>query len=591
MCIFTQKAYMIDLLDKLLSKKYAAYALLAVIAFLLFYKSLHYDFSPMDEQWLIVKKINELKDPANLSSYFSTTVSGLYYRPLLNISFAINAMSGTLNPFGYHLTNVLLHLLCVFLLYRLLLLLEVKKPLAFLLSGLFAVHPVLLHAVVWVPGRNDSLLALFMLLAFITWAGYVQKGKIVYLALHLLCFAAALFTKENAIVFPLLFATLFWAYRGQKSKMIVPAIAWIVIAVGWYFLKTQATAFSLSQGKGFLITLSGCVKGLLIYTGKLLFPFQNSVAPTVKNSSLLPGIIVLAGLILLCLRPGFRNPRMAMLGAVVFLVPLLIPAWYGASSPIGEQYEHRMYCSVIGFIILVSQLKAEAFYKPYAYVLLSLSLVFAAVSFVRMGVYKNEMSYLNEGIKDCPENYVFHFQKANTLYKEQKFSESVACYSEALKLHPTREQLLVNRGNAYLAMNMGKEAIADYNTAWNIHHDPQIILFRFGAYKQLGDLPNAMQDLQLIKQYFGNKVNAGISKEEIAAWNQERLNAINAMIAKEPNNALLYVNRAKVYMDLRNGKEALEDLRKACELEPQNAGYKRYFNELNSSLPKQVKGF
>jgi hypothetical protein len=40
-----------------------------------------------------------------------------------------------------------------------------------------------------------------------------------------------------------------------------------------------------------------------------------------------------------------------------------------------------------------------------------------------------------------------------------------------------------------------------------------------------------------------------------------------------------------MYLNMRMGKEALADLKKACELEPNNAGFKGYFNELNNSLP------
>jgi tetratricopeptide (TPR) repeat protein len=216
--------------------------------------------------------------------------------------------------------------------------------------------------------------------------------------------------------------------------------------------------------------------------------------------------------------------------------------------------------------------------------LMGIILLFSVFTFFRMDIYKNDLSYLEEGIKDCPENYVFHFQKANALFKKGKLKDAMDCYSEALKLHPTRPQLLANRAECYSAAGMKDKAIADFNTLIKLNPDPKFLIGRFNCYKRFGDIPNAMNDLALLKKEYGNDINLSIEPAEIQKWNASKLKQLNELIQKEPNSGILYVNRAKAYMDLRMGSEALADLKKACELEPGNADFRRYYTELSNSF-------
>jgi predicted Zn-dependent protease len=89
----------------------------------------------------------------------------------------------------------------------------------------------------------------------------------------------------------------------------------------------------------------------------------------------------------------------------------------------------------------------------------------------------------------------------------------------------------------------------------------------------------------MLQQCCVDIVPKGLDQALIQQMKMSQITALNNMIATEPNNALLYVNRAKFFMDNRMGKEALADLKKACDLEPENKMYKSYFNELNSSFP------
>lgn len=559
--------------------------LLLAAPIILYYKCLFYEFSPMDEQWLIVRRIDLLKQWSNILASFSEPVGEIYYRPMLNISFIIDAHIGNLNPLVFHLTNLILHVLCVFLVYAVLLALSVERLTALLFSLFFALHPALVHAVVWVPGRNDIMLALFALLSILALINYTQKGKFSFLVLHFLFFALALLTKETAIVLFVIFA--FWLYikNGTNKVFFICLGIWFLMSVILYLLKLNATTFSLSSGNGIFLTATNSVLGLMIFVGKIVFPVKQSIAPTIQNSSVLSGIITLCFFIFLSYRYKFQEKHIAILGTLIFFTCLLIPVWYGASSTLGEQYEHRMYLPMMGAILYLSQLKINFARGIYRNMVVLLIVVLTVKTFSRIDTYKTGFSFVEEGAKHCPTNYLFYFYKGDLLYQKGDAFGAIECYNKAIKLQPRRHILFTNRGNAYASVGNKQMALLDLTTAYNISPQPEILINRFYAYYRFGELEKAKEDLKLLKQIYGENYSPDIPEQARKEMIINRLETFNEMIRKEPLKGILYVNRAKACIELRMGKQALQDLKKACELEPNNADFKRYYTEFSKSFP------
>mgnify|MGYP001569028008 CR=1 FL=1 len=134
------------------------------------------------------------RDPADASEIHV----GLY-RPLVLLSYAANYAVGGLNPIGYHLVNVLLHCLVVWLVYLLALQLGLPILSALAAAVLFAVHPIHTEAVSGIVGRAELMMAVGVL-ASLWWA---MRGRY---GLSLIAFAVGLFSKEQAVMLPLLLA-------------------------------------------------------------------------------------------------------------------------------------------------------------------------------------------------------------------------------------------------------------------------------------------------------------------------------------------------------------------------------------------------
>lgn len=126
----------------------------------------------------------------------------IYSRPIQILSYAIDYRIWKLNPFGYHLMNMILHILNAILLFVLFSELFKNKLYAFFGALLFGTHPVFTSAVTYISGRADILLLLFSLLLVICFIKSIKTWSFVlsYYIVSLLCFVFVLGSKEIGIL-------------------------------------------------------------------------------------------------------------------------------------------------------------------------------------------------------------------------------------------------------------------------------------------------------------------------------------------------------------------------------------------------------
>ncbi|MBP8033286.1 MAG: tetratricopeptide repeat protein [Bacteroidia bacterium] len=565
--------------------KTKVYLALVLIPFCLYFKSIFYDFSPMDDQWMVIQNSDTLSDWKNIKTFFTKPLAGLYYRPLFSISLMLDFHIGKTNPFIYHLSNLIYHLTSVILLYKLFLALKVDIKTSFFLSLIFAVHPVLLHAIAWIPGRNDILLTIFTLGSALYLIKFLTEHKTQYIVFHLLFFICSVLTKENAIILPLFFTCLIYYFKQTKKTFFVFFFSWIIIILGWYFLRSLAVKSSLTLGADVLMSIKNFAMGILLYLGKSIIPVQQSVFPTLKNSSIIFGIVVLAVMGLTVLKFGVKNKILAILGVVLFFSMISIPVWYGATGSSGEHYEQRVYLPLIGLLLFISQLNFNKNSLVFFYCSVLVILIFSIKTFSRLNVYKNDNSFIEAGIKEAPEYYFFYAVKGDQLLVQQNYIASIPYYNTAIKMQPTRPQLYSSRGYAYTEIGKLKEAIDDFSKAIEYSkNNPDMYLNRCLAYTKSGNIEMAIQDLTYLKKNAPQIIPEGLEKELFESWHTIMFQKMNEQIITEPQNASLYVRRAKLFISKNNFKEALEDIKIACKLEPNNPTFKTYFNQLISRV-------
>lgn len=565
--------------------KTKTYLILALFPVAIYIKSLFYDFSPMDDQWMIIRNADILSDWKNIETFFTKPLAGLYYRPLFSLSLMLDFHLGHTSPFIYHFSNLIYHLIAVILLYKLFIALDIENKVAVLLSIVFSIHPALLHSVAWIPGRNDILLSIFALSSSLFLIDYLIEKKIKFIIFHLLLFVCAMLTKENAIILPLFFGGVIFYIEKNKKNFVLFISSWLIIIAAWYFVRHLAVQSSLSLGNDSIESLKKFAMGLLLYIGKTIIPIQQSVFPTLKNSSIIYGVIALIILTVSILKFGFKNKVLAILGLILFFSSLIIPVWYGATGNSGEHYEQRIYLPLIGLLLLISQVNFNQHSTMFTYVIVFMMLIFSIKTFFRMAIYKTEKSFIEAGLKEAPEYYFFYAVKGDNLLKQQKYPEAITYYNSAIKMQPTRPQLFSSRGYAYTEIGKMKEAIADFSKAIEFSKDnPDMYFNRCLAYKKMGDYENALKDLSILKQTSPQTIPQGLEQELTELFYNFLCDNINAQIMNEPQNAELYVRRAKLYISKNNLQAALDDVQHACELEPNNSLFKKFLNQISSRL-------
>ncbi len=379
------------------------YILLIVAAgTLLYFKAFSYNFVDYDEglmiqrinspEALLTKAVNSFKMP-----YLET-----YYRPVINISLMIDYAAGQMRPLIYHVTNVVTHLINASLLFLILIEFNASRKSSFLLSLFFMVHPLCTQAVVWMPGRNDSILALFTLSGTLMFLKYLKSLNIKYFMLYIVFFSMSLLSKETALIIPFILSIYIWLKREElnaKKTFILFLPVWIVLSIGYLFARNAVLSsmhkdqFSLTWDS-FLTNLASIPEII----GKIVLPLKFSPYILVSTEMTLFGYLIIFSVIS-CLiyfrKKVTRNIIFGILWIFLFILPfLLIPNY---KTPNHNSYiESRFYIPLIGLTFLLIHFAELLSSKHKAWakiILLFLILIPAIISFNYSTVFSNPMNH------------------------------------------------------------------------------------------------------------------------------------------------------------------------------------------------------
>lgn len=199
--------------------KWLHVGLLVAFALLVYGKVFHAGFMSWDDaDYVLQNKDIRAFSAENISRWFSEFYIGNYH-PLTLFSYAFDFLIGKQEPFIYHATNILLHALSTVVLYGFIATLAQSRQVAFFTALLFAVHPVQAESVAWVAERKNVLYGLFFLTALLNYSKYAATGEKRWLIWVILAAIAAMLCKATAVALPLcLFAVDIWMQKSLKEK-------------------------------------------------------------------------------------------------------------------------------------------------------------------------------------------------------------------------------------------------------------------------------------------------------------------------------------------------------------------------------------
>jgi hypothetical protein len=380
------------------------------------------------------------------------------FRPVVNVSYALDSFFWGIDPFGFHLTNLVLHAANTGLLFLLAWCAVLDRarvrgtdpqPLwAALPAILFAVHPLQTEAVAYASARSELLCALFTFLALLAFRRAATSGRRRWLVPAFVAMLLGLACKEVAAMAPILA----WAYdrlflpqhpgsrRRQLTCYLPPLV--LIAALGCvrlaiYFGREAAGASSI-VGRNLLLQ----IKVMWHYLALLVLPVGQSVIHEYREvgSAFEPGVMAaglgLAGLVLAAWRLRRREPHIAF-GILWFLL-ILLPS--SSIVPMAEPMaEHRVYLASAGVFLAVAGLAASlaarfaspAFPRVAGAAAVLLILALASATVARARVWRNPVTLWSDATAKAPHTYAAHYALAEALREKGDCAAAIVEYQRA----------------------------------------------------------------------------------------------------------------------------------------------------------------
>lgn len=463
-------------MSMLRDRAWASVVVMAAAVALVHGRYVGFGFTSLDDLTLIVHDQPLLTATGALWRAFGRTYfhvidqAHAYYRPVVTASYALDASVFGVAPSGYHATNVLLHLVATGLLHALLVRARLRKEVALVAALVFAVHPALVQAVAWVPGRNDLLLGVFALLAVITHARAVaaptSRGAVAWRGAHLASFALAMFTKETAIVVPLV--ALAWTRLVERPEgstrsrngALATWVGWTLVIGAFgsarHCVLEAAGASTSLDWRAPMHHLSVLVSS----AGKILLPVSLAPIATIDDTASWPGVaavLVLLVLLVLLVRRGgkVRSPVIAF-GAIVYVLALA-PTLFTPGSLV---LENRLYLPAVGMIIVIAELADKARLERGVAIAIGsvTTLALAALTFGYASAYRDPLAFGKAAVKGSPTSPLAHFTLGQARQLRGELEAAIGEYATALALDPNEP--IVHNNLAVIHMKRGDWARA-----------------------------------------------------------------------------------------------------------------------------------
>jgi protein O-mannosyl-transferase len=553
---------------------------LAIIVWVAFGQALSYDFIGYDDQRYVVQNpwVTNGLTPGGLKWAF-THVHASNWHPLTTISHMLDCQLYGLQPWGHHLTNILLQAAAAILLF--LALRELTGDLwpSLLVAAVFAVHPLRVESVAWVSERKDVLSGVFFMLTLWAYARYARGNRLAsfwYLTVIVL-FAFGLMCKPTVVTLPFVLLLLdYWPLgRSEPSLSMGGGITrnkwtWLVAEKLPLFVLSAASCVAtlLAQKQALDASLKpplaervgNALVSYVTYVGQMIWPARLAVLYPYPEGTLKVGQAILALLLLLSI------------SAAVFLwrrkYPFLVTGWLwylGMLIPmigivqVGSQVraDRYTYLPQIGLYILCVWGTAELLHQwrrsrviPAAAALLIITALITR-SYFQTSYWRDSETLWRHATAVTSNNYIAANNLAQVLFQSGRFDEAIAECREALKIKPDLAAAHNNLGAALiqsrqaghtaLPQNSIDEAIGHYRAALQIKPD--------------------------FMQARSNLGNALLQKGQV----DEAIAQFQKALEVDPQYAEAEFSLGKAFSQKREVNEAIAHYQKAVEISPDYA--------------------
>ena len=527
--------------------------------------------------------------PSTLSKtlYAHPTEPGTLFRPIANLSFAINWFWGKNQPAGYHITNTIIHFFttlalyfcCFFLLHSPTLkshiLTKQAHIIALLTTSLWTLAPIHTQAITYIVQRMAQLATLFSVttITFFLLARLAtnKRKKITFFFLSFICALFAFGSKENSIILPLslllvefvFFAkaeSLFSKLKQNKKKsffILLTLLSGTIFLYSYYgngIFNYDHRSFTMAER---LLTEP---RKLLFHLSQLFFPLASSLSiehDIVLSSSLftpwntLPAILVCIGLICFALSQVRKYPLLSFAILFFFLNHLI----ESTIIPLELLFEHRNYLPSLFLFLPVATLITKKLCKTndkytrrqiFIFVASSAFLILSGVStYERNKVWATEQSLWEDAIIKAPQSGRAKINLAKSYIESKRYEEAILLCNEA-------DQLVGATQNKLKPISLSSKGTIAYNRG---DHEGALALFNSALTLRADFTDTSYKKIQLLT--------------ELRRY-EEALKTSEDLLTRTEDPQLLLI-KGSLLLRLNKPAESLKTYRKARQFLPNSA--------------------
>jgi len=580
---------------------YLIVLLILTVGILVYHRTLLKGVFLFDDNALIldnplIKNFSHIRDIFKTHLFYGSGIYSNFYRPIQSLSFMLDYNFWQLNPLGYRLSSVLIHVFSGLTVYFFIYNLSKKQDAAIITSLLFSVHTVLSWPVNYIASRSDLLSGMFFFAAALLYVLYKnvesdRQGGLFYF-FSIVSFILSILSKEITVIFPLVLMLYLWCFadKAKQTKKHRPDLIWVFFVIVAIYAYLRLTVFNFTGGK-LSETTTGLIslplrlltfsKVFMIYLRLLFFPIglhmEWDIAPAAsffQDEVFLSVIGVFAILIFAWVL--FYSSRLKFFAIAWFFITLLP---YSNIFPLNYfMGEAWLYIPSVGFFALLAIYLSELRKRSAIWSRVVSAIVVAVVIFYgfltirRADVWADPAMLYAEVLRYSPNNTKARVNLGVLLAKSGSYDEAIKKYKEVAGLGMEDAGSHANLGTIYANQKNYDAALEEFKKAVELNPKDYVAHNNIGIiYKQKGDVKKAMEEyteaLKLNPNYPLTYNNIGNIYLEIAQYDAA-IRFYQKAINIDPNKAAFWGNLGKAYKNKGMSQEARESFEKALQLDP-----------------------